>query len=217
MSNEQIDITADPTPNGNIRFSFLAHSIHYGRRRGDYSQRNNLQNPGEIAWIGNQNSYNGFGEVLLPLDARNCTNCHADTGAHCGAAADPPCGTGQECVASRCVNTAWQKPIGSAKTGFVATLADTLTPLEIFLAPQPALRSGDDIAPLRKLGVPVIAMRQNGLDYFDIHHTADDTLDKIDPKALAQNVAAYAVFAYLAAQADGNFGSAPKPAANPAK
>jgi hypothetical protein len=100
---------------------------------------------------------------------------------------------------------AWQKPIGSAKTGFVATLADTLTPLEIFLAPQPALRSGDDIAPLRKLGVPVIAMRQNGLDYFDIHHTADDTFDKIDRAELDQNIAAWAAMAYLAAQSDLDF------------
>lgn len=37
--------------------------------------------------------------------------------------------------------------------------------------------------------------------------SADDTLDTIDPKALAQNVSAYAVFAYLAAEADGDFGS----------
>jgi hypothetical protein len=50
-------------------------------------------------------------------------------------------------------------------------------------------------------------MRQDGTDYFDYHHTTDDTLDKIDPKALAQNVAAYAVFAFLAADADGDFGS----------
>jgi Zn-dependent M28 family amino/carboxypeptidase len=100
---------------------------------------------------------------------------------------------------------AWQKPIGSAKTSFVATLADTLTPLGIFLAPAPALRSGDDIAPLRKLGVPVIAMRQNGLDYFDIHHTADDTFDKIDRAELEQNIAAWAAMAYLAAQSDLDF------------
>jgi len=105
-------IAADPTPNSTIRFSWLAHSIHYGRRRGGYSQRNNLQNPGEIAWVGFSNSYLDFSEVLIPVDARNCTNCHADNGAHCGAAADPPCGTGQECVASKCVNTAWKKPIG---------------------------------------------------------------------------------------------------------
>lgn len=49
----------------------------------------------------------------------------------------------------------------------------------------------------------------DGTDYFDLHHTSEDTLDKIDPKALAQNVAAYAVFAWLATQAEGDFGSAP--------
>ena len=53
-------------------------------------------------------------------------------------------------------------------------------------------------------------LAQDGSDYFDLHHTPDDTLDKIDPQALAQNVAAYAVFAYLAADAQGDFGSAPK-------
>jgi hypothetical protein len=29
--------------------------------------------------------------------------------------------------------------------------------------------------------VPAVSLRQDGLDYFDTHHTADDTLDKIDP------------------------------------
>ena len=55
--------------------------------------------------------------------------------------------------------------------------------------------------------MPWGALRQDGTDYFDLHHTADDTLDKIDPKALAQNVAAYTVFAYLAAESEGSFGS----------
>ena len=49
------------------------------------------------------------------------------------------------------------------------------------------------------MGMAWASLRQDGTDYFDYHHTPDDTLDKIDPKALAQNVAAYAVFAYLAA------------------
>ena len=39
-----------------------------------------------------------------------------------------------------------------------------------------------------------------------------DTLDKIVPSELAQNTAAYAVFTWLAAQADGGFGSAVKAA-----
>lgn len=51
-------------------------------------------------------------------------------------------------------------------------------------------------------GVPVASLRQDGTDYFDYHHTPNDTLDKIDPKALAQNIAAYAQFAYLMAQSE---------------
>ena len=77
-------------------------------------------------------------------------------------------------------------PPGAADSGFIRTLADTLTPLGIFLAREPALNSGDDIVPLHAAGVPVIALRQNGLDYFDFHHTADDTFDKINPQELAQ-------------------------------
>ena len=50
-------------------------------------------------------------------------------------------------------------------------------------------------------------LAQDGSDYFHLHHTADDTLDKIDPAALAQNVAAYTVFAWLAAEAQGDFGT----------
>lgn len=59
---------------------------------------------------------------------------------------------------------------------------------------------GPDMIPAHELGMPVAELQQDGTDYFDVHHTANDTLDKIDPKNLDQNVAAYAVFAYLMAQ-----------------
>lgn len=58
---------------------------------------------------------------------------------------------------------------------------------------------------IREAGVPVATLVQNGLDYFDLHHTANDTFDKIDPEALAQNIAAFAVFTYLAAETDEDF------------
>ena len=54
-----------------------------------------------------------------------------------------------------------------------------------------------------------LSLTQDGTYYFDWHHTANDTLDKINPKELAQNVAVYAAFSYMAAQADDDFGSAP--------
>nr|WP_300527684.1 M20/M25/M40 family metallo-hydrolase [Maricaulis sp.] len=66
---------------------------------------------------------------------------------------------------------------------------------------------GPDIIPLAMAGVPTVRLQQNGRDYFDLHHTPDDTLDKIDPEALAQNVAAYAAFTYLAAEMDVEFRS----------
>jgi hypothetical protein len=61
---------------------------------------------------------------------------------------------------------------------------------------------GPDTGPLARLGAPIFSLGQDGSDYFDLHHTANDTLDKIDPKAMDQNVAAYAAFAYLAAEAE---------------
>ncbi|MDL3984230.1 M28 family metallopeptidase [Shewanella xiamenensis] len=61
---------------------------------------------------------------------------------------------------------------------------------------------GPDVSMLPALGVPVASLRQDGHDYFDYHHTPNDTLDKIDPKALAQNVAAYAQFAYIMANSN---------------
>lgn len=61
---------------------------------------------------------------------------------------------------------------------------------------------GPDVSILPALGVPVASLKQDGTDYFDYHHTPNDTLDKIDPKSLAQNVAAYAQFAYMMAQSE---------------
>lgn len=69
---------------------------------------------------------------------------------------------------------------------------------------------GPDIIPLAAAGVPTVRLAQDGTDYFDFHHTPDDTLDKIDPDMLAQNVAAYVALAYLAAELDVDFRATPE-------
>ncbi len=61
---------------------------------------------------------------------------------------------------------------------------------------------GADIEGVRDQGAPVVDLAQDGTDYFDYHHTPDDTLYAIDPAALRQNVAAYAMFAYMTAESD---------------
>ena len=68
---------------------------------------------------------------------------------------------------------------------------------------------GADIGALAQAGTPVVDLNQDGTDSFDYHHTPDDTLDKINPAALRQNVATYAVLAYMAAETDWVFSAAP--------
>ncbi|WP_019961928.1 M28 family peptidase [Woodsholea maritima] len=61
---------------------------------------------------------------------------------------------------------------------------------------------GPDMIPLDYMGVPMASLAQNGEDYFDFHHTPNDTVDKIVPEEMAQNVAAWAMMTYLAAELD---------------
>ena len=64
---------------------------------------------------------------------------------------------------------------------------------------------GPDIGPIAAEGVPTMRFQQDGTDYFDLHHTPDDTLDKIDPDDIAENVAAFALMSWLAANAETDF------------
>ena len=96
--------------------------------------------------------------------------------------------------------------------GALLQIAAVLEPLGIDYLPARG-HAGPDIGPMVEKGMAWAWLGQDGSDYFDYHHTANDTLDKVDAKALDQQVAAYAVFAYLAAEAEGSFGSAPVPVA----
>ena len=59
--------------------------------------------------------------------------------------------------------------------------------------------AGADLDPLDKAGVPTFAPIQDSRFYFNYHHTAADTLDKVVPKELAENSAVVAVSAYALA------------------
>ena len=91
----------------------------------------------------------------------------------------------------------------------IAQIQTVLEPLGIEPGNNEAF-GGADLVPLRAAGMPVVSLYQDGTDYFDYHHTANDTLDKVDPMSMRQNVAAFVVFSYLAAQAPGSFRPAPE-------
>ncbi len=70
--------------------------------------------------------------------------------------------------------------------------------------------AGADVSPLQALGVPILDLRQDATRYFDLHHSANDTVDKIDPGILAQAAASFATAAWAAAEMDGDFGRVPE-------
>lgn len=84
-----------------------------------------------------------------------------------------------------------------------------LTPLGVVWDPAPARGGGPDTIPLHQAGVPAFRLAQDGTDYFNFHHTADDVLDRIDPDNLDQNVAAWAALLWLIANSDVDFRAPP--------
>jgi len=75
-----------------------------------------------------------------------------------------------------------------------------LAPLGIPVNRAPA-GAGADLGGWARSGVAAIDLNQDGTRYFDYHHTPDDTLDKIDPAQLRQNVAAWTAMLSVVANA----------------
>jgi Zn-dependent M28 family amino/carboxypeptidase len=81
----------------------------------------------------------------------------------------------------------WLKPIAQVLDGIGA---ETLIG---------APHTGEDIDGLTQRGVPSFATVQDSRFYFNYHHTAADTFDKIDKRHLNENAAVVTVLAYALA------------------
>jgi carboxypeptidase Q len=97
------------------------------------------------------------------------------------------------------------KPTGfgvSAGPGGIEAVRRITAPLaEMGAAEVTKGGGGADISPMRAGRVPMIGLRQDTTHYFDYHHTAADTLDKVRPEELAACEGALAVLAYGLANA----------------
>lgn len=103
----------------------------------------------------------------------------------------------------------YQTSIAEAALPAMKPLAAALAPLGIQPAPRNGDASGSDISEIQKLGIPVIELGQDGTRYFDVHHTPDDTLDKVDPAQLRQNVAAWTALLSVTANDPTDYGPVP--------
>lgn len=68
--------------------------------------------------------------------------------------------------------------------------------------------SGADVSPMKDAGVVLMGHDVDGRDYFDYHHSAADTLDKVDPTELSRSVAAMATYTYILADMPQRLGDA---------
>jgi carboxypeptidase Q len=95
----------------------------------------------------------------------------------------------------------WRMDPGFAatNTALADRVAGLLAPLGISRGTAVA-SAGADLGVWARSGVAAVDLQQDGTRYFDLHHTPDDTLDKVDPSQLKQNVAAWT--AMLAGVAD---------------
>lgn len=87
-----------------------------------------------------------------------------------------------------------------------AKIAAVLSPLGVEYHDHNRAGGGPDLIPKRQAGMAVASLHQDGTDYFDLHHTPNDTLDKIKPENLDQNVAAYVAWTWLMANTTVHFG-----------
>jgi hypothetical protein len=145
-----------------------------------------------------------FGAEEMAWSGAAFAKMHAAEASRYVAASEADFGTGAVLTA--------QLPAGGFGSPLARTFTAVTAPLRIIMSREPSVVAGDDLAQMRGL-VPQFALRQEGSDYFDLHHSADDTLDKVRPADIDKATAAWAAMAYLIADSDVDFRApaTPKP------
>lgn len=145
----------------------------------------------------------GSEEVAQPVEPFGSFGGHAYASTHAGELAAHVLAGESDFGADRIYRVSLPKAV--AELDFGKSLYRVLEPIGILPAQVPAADPGTDVEPSVAAGVPAFLLQQDGTRYFDVHHTPDDTLDKIDRDQLDQNVAAWAALAWLAADSDVSF------------
>lgn len=89
--------------------------------------------------------------------------------------------------------------VSPAATEMLRPVAAVLQSFGANVLQESSYPPGADISAMSEAGVPALGILQDGRTYFNYHHTAADTLDKVVPAELQENAAAMAVMAYALA------------------
>jgi hypothetical protein len=104
----------------------------------------------------------------------------------------------------------------TAGQGGMEAVRAMAAPLDVLGASRVGAGGGGvDISPLAYAGVPLLSLAQETSRYFDWHHSAADTFDKVEPRALAEAAAAFAWMAWALADSPVLLPPAPIPSTPP--
>jgi carboxypeptidase Q len=145
----------------------------------------------------------GSEEVTQPDPPGGAFGGHAYAGAHRAELAGHVLAGESDLGADRVYSVSLPEAVADSE--FARAALRVLTPIGVLPGPSAHRDPGTDIEPTVQAGVPAFLLAQDATRYFDIHHTADDTLDKIDRAQLDQNVAAWAALVWLAADSEVDF------------
>ena len=95
--------------------------------------------------------------------------------------------------------------VGEKSLAIVHEMYKLIAPLGIVWSNANDARGASDMSVLSRAGMPALNFSQNSNDYFDYHHTPNDTFDKIVPEDMRYLTAAYATLFYVAAELDVDF------------
>lgn len=89
-----------------------------------------------------------------------------------------------------------KQEVAARQVGEMAKLfEETIGPISVDAGGE----GGADISPMLRADVVLMGHEVHGHAYFDYHHSEADTIDKVDPTELSQNVAVLATVAYIIA------------------
>ena len=146
--------------------------------------------------------------VLFMNEENGLSGAHAYAAEHAGE--DPDVVAALEADSGAGAPTGFDIAGGAPSLAMVRELVAPLAP-RLPTALRATDEAGADLLPLQAAGVPVLAVAQDMSGYFDWHHTAADTVDKVNPSELAEVVAAFATVTWGLADAPGRLPPPVKP------
>lgn len=95
--------------------------------------------------------------------------------------------------------------VGAQSLAVMREIGAELSAYGVELSPDNSAVGQSDMSVLGRAGMPAANLYADANRYFDLHHTDNDTLDKVNPEALKQAIAVYSLFTYLTADSGVDF------------